>query len=88
MDKILTLLKYLDRSKLTPAATQEIAKAFGFYIDPAKTAEVANAVRTRGPAGLLQFLPAFHKTTETTKELDRVECCPNCGRFFVIGQKD
>lgn len=53
MQKFLSLLKYLDRSKINGSAVQEIAKSFNRDIDAAAADRIATAFRTRGQAGLL-----------------------------------
>jgi hypothetical protein len=57
MNFLLTLLKYADRSKITPEAVTEMLTMAGLEIASEDAAAIANAYRTRGMPGLLAFLP-------------------------------
>lgn len=57
MNRFLSLLKYLDRSKISGSAVQEIVTTFGLDIDAAAAERIATAFRTRGQAGLLSCTP-------------------------------
>lgn len=59
MKKLIPLLKYLDRKKITPDAVVEIAAALNRSIPLETAAEVANAFRTRGMAGLVPMIPSL-----------------------------
>jgi hypothetical protein len=87
MNKFVTLLKYLDQSKITPEAVLEIAALMGKSPTLDQAAEVANAFRTRGVAGLMPHLLTMtqwpQKESATAQEPDLV-VCRNCGAIMEI----
>lgn len=93
MKKFLTLLKYLDQSKITPEAVMEIAAILKRSPTMEQAAEVANAFRTRGLAGLTVLIPTIlgwpHSENESSPE-DVTETmilqCPHCGRLVEYGR--
>lgn len=86
--KFLALLKYLDQKKITPEAVLELAAIMGRSPTLEQAAEVSNAFRTRGTAGLMAMVPAmlaWAKTQpETGAQPNRLCTCPHCGRFLEV----
>lgn len=89
MQKLIPLLKYLDRKKITPDAVIEIAAALNRSIPPETAAEVANAFRTRGMAGLVPMIPRLLTASATVHPDDDYPRqipyqCSKCGEIGLI----
>lgn len=90
MNKLIPLLKYLDRSKITPEGVVEIIHTLtGRAIPPPTAADIANAFRTRGMAGLVPMLPTlaplFMSASSTDNEPRQIPYqCKSCGSMGLI----
>lgn len=89
MNRLIPLLKYLDRKKITPEAVVEIAAALNRSVPLETAAEVANAFRTRGMAGLVPMLPslltapeAAHPDSDYPRQIPYQ--CSKCGEIGLI----
>jgi hypothetical protein len=97
MNQFLTLLKYLDRSKMSGSAVQEIVATLGLSIDAAVAERIATAFRTRGQAGLLSCTPDLLALVQSFKakraeahsdEEHRVVITYQCKHCGMMGRID
>jgi hypothetical protein len=91
MQNLIPLLKYLDRKKITPEAVIELAHLLFHRTLPLDTAaEIANAFRTRGMAGMVPMLPKLLSAppSEDQSSLDEPRQiphqCSHCGSIDIL----
>lgn len=84
MSKFFTLLKYLDRSKITAEAVTEILALAKIHVDHEQAAELANVFKTRGMAGLLPYAPDLMALRDSSSAEDdqTLHICPKCRHIY------